>query len=145
MEAFETDRDVAVEDPLAEARELLQAALSRYCAGDPEGAVAVCDRALELVGERNAPLRRELQAVRAMAALLGGGPEGATDVLRRAEDPGAGELAPGERAVLAQLAVARMAAVAGNAPDAVAIAERALGDGALLEEETAAGLKVFAL
>ncbi len=131
-------------DPRRRARTLQGLARALYAQGRLAGACAQLERGLDELGDHDAELELELRAEYGHVATLD------PALLQTLETP-PGDLPPprtemklAERAWLAQTALL-MAFAAAPRDQAIAIAERAYGGGALLEQETADGTAIYAV
>ena len=119
------------------ARSALQTGRALFALGKPLEAMSVFERGLEHAKEEDGDLAARLQAAHATSVWL----TSPTDPLDPATAPGEGDSA-GNRALLALHAMDT--AVRGvSAELAIELATRALGRGALLDEETADGLTYY--
>jgi DNA-binding CsgD family transcriptional regulator len=130
--------------PRAEAMLMLGRAL--YAGGQHEAAVATFDQGVTDLGGADPELALRLESERIVIDLLpglsgsGGGPERIEELLARPADT----ITAPERSVLAAAAVQQ--AFAGvDRRTVLQLAERALGDGQLLEEETSEGSTLYAV
>ena len=129
-----------VEEPRERAHILLALGSAHYGNGRLSEAAEALDRGLAELGGKDGELSAELQAAWITVARLD--PSMRAEALNRTapllERPPAGET-PGERVLLAH-AAEQLVAAGERREEAIALARRALRDGALVEEERAEGI-----